>query len=62
MGTISFRFSAICIFCLAGIALLTQLFISAKIARADSATFDLAGPHVEVTVTRAGKIDRKSVV
>ena len=56
MGTISFRFSAICIFCLAGIALLTQLFISAKIARADSATFDLAGPHVEVTVTRAGKM------
>ena len=56
MGITSFRFSAICIFRLASFALLTQLFIGAEIARADSATFDLAGPRVEVTVTRAGKM------
>jgi hypothetical protein len=56
MGIISFRFLAICILCLATFALLAQLFIGTEIARADSATFDLAGPRVEVTVTRAGRV------
>jgi hypothetical protein len=55
MGIIGFRFSAIRILSLASFALLTQLFIGTEIARADSATFDLAGPRVEITVTRAGK-------
>jgi hypothetical protein len=56
MGIITFRLSAICILCLASFALLTQLFIGTEIARADSATFDLAGPRLEITVTRAGKM------
>src|SRR6202046_5865849 len=56
MGIITFRFSTACILCLAGFALLTQLFVGTEITRADSATFDLAGPRVEVTVTRAGKM------
>ena len=50
------RFSAICVFCLASFAIFTQLFIAAGVVCADTATFDLAGPHVEVTVTRAGKM------
>ena len=37
-------------------ALLTLLFLGTKIASADSGVFDLAGPRVEMTVTRAGKM------
>jgi hypothetical protein len=39
-----------------GLAILSRLIIGTETARADSATFDLAGPRVEVTVTRAGKM------
>jgi hypothetical protein len=56
MGTHHLRFSTICILFLAGFAGLAQLFIETEIARADSATFDLAGPRLEITVTRAGKM------
>lgn len=55
MRIISSRFSAACIFALSSIAVVTQLFIGTKSARADGATFDLAGPRVEVTVTRGEK-------
>src|SRR6185369_5070644 len=34
---------------------LTFLLLSASLLRADSAAFDLAGPRIEVRVTRAGK-------
>lgn len=56
MGIIRLRRSAICILCVSSFALLSQLFIGTESARADGATFDLAGPRVEVTVTRAGKM------
>ncbi len=55
MGIGRLRFSAFALGCLAGFALFTQLFIATGVARADSATFDLAGPRVDVTVTRGGK-------
>ncbi len=44
-----------CVF-FVGLAVLSQLTFGTETARADSATFDLAGPRVEVTVTRAGKM------
>ncbi|MGA8145770.1 MAG: hypothetical protein WB987_17930 [Candidatus Acidiferrales bacterium] len=55
MGTFAFRFSAIRILFFAVFAFLTLPFIHIEIVRADSAAFDLAGPRVEMTVTRAGK-------
>ena len=55
MGTVGFRFSATRILFLLSFALLTLLSLGTKIASADSGVFDLAGPRVEMTVTRAGK-------
>ena len=55
MGIGRLRLSAFCLWCLASFALLTQLIIGTGVVRADSATFDLAGPRVDVTVTRGGK-------
>jgi hypothetical protein len=55
MGIVRFRILAFCSLCLASFALLTQVIIGTGVVRADSATFDLAGPRVDVTVTRGGK-------
>lgn len=55
MGIGRLRLSSCCLWCLASFALLTQLIIGTGVVRADSATFDLAGPRVDVTVTRGGK-------
>ena len=50
-----FRNSGITVFSFVGFLFFSQLIGGMEIARADSATFDLAGPRVDVTVTRAGK-------
>ena len=55
MGTIRIRPSVARVLILPSFALLALLFIGTEIARADAAAFDLAGPRVEMTVTRAGK-------
>ncbi len=56
MGTVSYRFSVARISLLTLFAVLTALCLGGETIRADSATFDLAGPRLEMTVTRAGKI------
>ena len=56
MGTVSYRFSVARISLLTLLAVLTALCLEGETIRADSATFDLAGPRLEMTVTRAGKI------
>ena len=55
MGTSGLRPSAILTARTATIALLASLFFAAQISRADSAAFDLAGPRIQMTVTRSGK-------
>src|SRR6516225_1158116 len=55
MGTSGLRPSAIRTARTATIALLASLSFAAQISRADSAAFDLAGPRIQMTVTRAGK-------
>ena len=55
MGTSGLRPSAIRTALTATIALLASLSFAAQISRADSAAFDLAGPRIQMTVTRAGK-------
>ena len=55
MGTSGLRPSAILTARTATIALLASLSFAAQISRADSAAFDLAGPRIQMTVTRAGK-------
>jgi hypothetical protein len=50
-----FRNSGIAVLGFVGFLLFSQLLCGSDVARADSATFDLAGPRVDVTVTRAGK-------
>jgi hypothetical protein len=54
MGTCGFR-SAIRISLTASFALVTLLSIGIRTSGAEPAAFDLAGPRIEVTVTRAGK-------
>lgn len=54
MGTVAVRFTSVRIFFLASFVLFALLPLAAQIARADSAAFDLAGPRVEITVTRGG--------
>src|ERR1700761_4605074 len=55
MGSMRFRNSGVAVFGFVGFLLFSQLMCGVDTARADSATFDLAGPRVDVTVTRAGK-------
>jgi hypothetical protein len=57
MGSTRFRFrlSACTILAFTGLAVFSSFCMATKVARADSATFDLAGPRVDVTVTRGGK-------
>jgi hypothetical protein len=55
MGSTGFRVVAIRISFLSTFALVALLLIGTEIARADSAAFDLAGPRVEMSVTRGGK-------
>jgi len=54
MGTCGFR-SAIRISLTASFALVTLLSIGIRTSGAEPAAFDLTGPRIEVTVTRAGK-------
>src|ERR1700741_2580316 len=54
MGTCGFR-SAIRISLTASFALVTLLSIGIRTSGAEPAAFDLAGPRIEGTVTRAGK-------
>jgi hypothetical protein len=53
MGTVRFRFPHSLY--LPVFAILTFLCVRTEIAGADSAAFDLAGPRIEMTVTRGGK-------
>jgi len=55
MGTPGLRLSAIRTAFTAICALLALLSFATRISRADSAAFDLAGPRIQMTVTRAGK-------
>ena len=55
MGICGLRPSAIRTALAANFALLALLSFATQIARADSAAFDLAGPRIQMTVTRAGK-------
>src|SRR5580698_2756518 len=55
MGICGLRLSALRIALLAGFTALTLLSIGTLISRADSAAFDLAGPRIGMTVTRAGR-------
>src|SRR5580693_158064 len=56
MGSTGFRSLAIRISFLTTFALLTLFLIRTQIARADAAAFDLAGPRLEITVTRSGNM------
>ena len=55
MAICGLRPSAIRTALTANFALLALLSIAARTSRADSAAFDLAGPRIQMTVTRAGK-------
>ena len=55
MGITGLRPSAIRTALTASFALLASLSIGTQTSRADSAAFDLAGPRIQMTVTRAGK-------
>ena len=55
MGICGLRPSAIRTALAASFALLALLSIATRISRADSAAFDLTGPRIQMTVTRAGK-------
>ena len=55
MGILGLRPSAIRTALIATVALLALLSFATRISRADSAAFDLAGPRIQMTVTRAGK-------
>ncbi len=54
MGTLGHRPSAVRTALTASLALLASLSVGARTIRADSAAFDLAGPRIEMTVTRVG--------
>src|ERR1700733_4120280 len=56
MAICGLRPSAIRTALTANFALLALLSIAARTSRADSAAFDLAGPRIQMTVTRAGKM------
>jgi hypothetical protein len=55
MAICGLRPSAIRTALVASLAFLALLSFSTQISRADSAAFDLAGPRIQMTVTRAGK-------
>src|SRR5579862_981641 len=55
MGICGLRPSAIRIALVTSLAFLALLPFATEISRADSAAFDLAGPRIQMTVTRAGK-------
>jgi hypothetical protein len=55
MGICGLRPLAIRTALVASLAFLALLSFSTQISRADSAAFDLAGPRIQMTVTRAGK-------
>src|SRR5580700_237519 len=55
MAICGLRPSAIRTALVASHALLALLSIATRTSRADSAAFDLAGPRIQMTVTRAGK-------
>ena len=55
MGICGLRLSVLRIALRAGFTALTLLSIGTLISRADSAAFDLAGPRIRMTVTRAGR-------
>src|ERR1700747_409790 len=54
MGIPGLRLSAIRTALTANLALLALLSCATQISRADSSAFDLAGPRIKMTVTRAG--------
>jgi hypothetical protein len=54
MGTLGLRLSVIRTALTANVALLALLSIATRTTRADSSAFDLAGPRIQMTVTRAG--------
>jgi hypothetical protein len=56
MGIVGIRFSALHYLFLPGLALLALLSIGKDVARAETGAFDLAGPRLEINVTRAGKM------
>ena len=55
MGILGLRPSAIRTGLVASLAFLALLSFATRTSRADSAAFDLAGPRIQMTVTRAGK-------
>ena len=55
MGILGLRPSAIRIALVTSLAFLALLSFATRTSRADSAAFDLAGPRIQMTVTRAGK-------
>src|SRR5215467_9149468 len=55
METCSLPFSAIRAFLAVSLALIALLSVGTRSSRAETAAFDLAGPRIEMTVTRAGK-------
>src|ERR1700759_4695453 len=54
MGSLGLRPSAIRIALVTSLAFLALLSFATQISRADSSAFDLAGPRIKMTVTRAG--------
>src|ERR1700741_164451 len=55
MGICCLRPSAIRTALVTSLAFLALLSFATQMSRADSAAFDLAGPRIQMTVTRAGK-------
>ena len=55
MGTVRFRFAARRVLFLPLFAIVALLLIDSRSIIADTSAFDLAGPRLEMTVTRAGK-------
>src|ERR1700741_5563258 len=55
MGILGLRPSAIRIALVTSLAFLALLSFATRTSPADSAAFDLAGPRIQMTVTRAGK-------